>query len=155
MGFSRQEYWSGLPFSSPGDLPDPGIEHASPALAGWFFTTEPLGKPLDSSNIYQKARPEVHDQGVTLKHLSAAFLTPPNPFRERPAFHGKVWVLRLETFKDSQGWGAFTLGLSSAHGTWLHSSGSLDGGFVPTIGLRWWDFLSVILFECNIIEHSN
>ena len=42
MGFSRQEYWSGLPFPSPGDLPDLGIEPASlmsPALAGEFFTT--------------------------------------------------------------------------------------------------------------------
>ena len=39
MGFSRQEYWSGLPFSSPGDLPDPGIKPRSPALqAGRFFT---------------------------------------------------------------------------------------------------------------------
>ena len=34
MGFSKQEYWSGLPFPSPGDLPDPGIETVSPALAG-------------------------------------------------------------------------------------------------------------------------
>ena len=41
MGFSRQEYWSGLPFPSPGDLPDPGIEPMSPVLAGGFFTTEP------------------------------------------------------------------------------------------------------------------
>ena len=39
MGFSRQEYWSGLPFPSPGDLPNPGIESKSPALAGGFFTT--------------------------------------------------------------------------------------------------------------------
>ena len=42
MGFSRQEYWSGLPFPSPGDLPDPGIKPtslASPALAGEFFAT--------------------------------------------------------------------------------------------------------------------
>ena len=45
MGFFRQEYWSGLPFPSPGDLPDPGIEPMSPALAGGFFTTEPPGKP--------------------------------------------------------------------------------------------------------------
>ena len=48
MGFPRQEYWSGLPFPLPGDLPDPGIEPsspASPALAGRFFTTEPPGKP--------------------------------------------------------------------------------------------------------------
>ena len=45
VGFSRQEYWSGLPFPSPGDLPDPGIEPVSPALAGGFFTTEPSEKP--------------------------------------------------------------------------------------------------------------
>ena len=46
MGFSRQEDWSGLPFPSPGDLPDPGVKPTSPALAGGFFTTEPPGKPL-------------------------------------------------------------------------------------------------------------
>ena len=45
MGFSRQEYWSGLPFPPPGDPPDPGIKPVSPALAGGFFTTELLGKP--------------------------------------------------------------------------------------------------------------
>ena len=45
MGFSRQEYWSGWPFPFPGYLHDPGIEPASPALAGGFFTTEPPGNP--------------------------------------------------------------------------------------------------------------
>ena len=45
MEFPRQEYWSGLSFPSPGDLPDSGIEPGSPALAGRFFTTEPPGKP--------------------------------------------------------------------------------------------------------------
>ena len=40
MGFSRQEYWSGLPFPSPGDLPNPGIESRSPALVGRIITTE-------------------------------------------------------------------------------------------------------------------
>ena len=44
MGFSRQEYWSGLPFPPPGDLPNSEIEPESPALAGGFFTTEPPGK---------------------------------------------------------------------------------------------------------------
>ena len=43
-GIPRQEYWSGLSFPSPGDLPDPGIEPMSPALACRFFTAEPLGK---------------------------------------------------------------------------------------------------------------
>ena len=42
MGFLRQEYWSGLPFPPPGDLPDPGIKPVSPALAGEFFTTGKL-----------------------------------------------------------------------------------------------------------------
>ena len=46
MGFLRQEYWSGLPFSSSGDLPDLGIEPLSPRLAGGFFTTEPPKKPV-------------------------------------------------------------------------------------------------------------
>ena len=45
MEFFRQEYWSGLLFPSPGDLPKAGIEPVSPALAGGFFTTEPPGNP--------------------------------------------------------------------------------------------------------------
>ena len=48
MEFSRQEYWNGLSFPTPGDLPDPGTEPvsvASPILAGRFFTTAPTGKP--------------------------------------------------------------------------------------------------------------
>ena len=46
MGFPRQGCWSGLPFPSPGDLPDPGIKRASPASAVGFFTSIPPGKPL-------------------------------------------------------------------------------------------------------------
>ena len=62
MGFSRQEHWSGLPFPPPGDLPDPGIEltsFMSTALAGEFFTTEPLAKPqlLD----YDRMNPVHHE----------------------------------------------------------------------------------------------
>ena len=49
MGFPRQEYWSGLPFTSPGDLPNPGIKPTYsefPTLTGRFFTTPPPGKPI-------------------------------------------------------------------------------------------------------------
>ena len=45
-GFSRQEYWHGLPFPSPGDLPHPGIELRSPTLQADALTSEPPGKPL-------------------------------------------------------------------------------------------------------------
>ena len=48
MGFSRQEYWSGLPFPSPGELPNPGIESMSPALQMDSLLCEPPGKPLVS-----------------------------------------------------------------------------------------------------------
>ena len=48
MGFSRQEYWSGLPFPSPGDLPDPGIEPRSPAFQADALPAEPPGKPSSS-----------------------------------------------------------------------------------------------------------
>ena len=50
MGFSRQEYWSGLPFPSPGDLPNPGIKPRSPALQTDALPSEPPGKPLDKQN---------------------------------------------------------------------------------------------------------
>ena len=54
MGFSRQKYWSGLPFPPPGNLPNPGIEPTSPvalALAGEFFTTVPPGKPHGAPHL--------------------------------------------------------------------------------------------------------
>ena len=56
MGFSSQEYRSGLPFSLPGDLPDPGVDPKSPASPAWpgrFFTTEPSEKPSRKSNASQ------------------------------------------------------------------------------------------------------
>ena len=56
MDFSRREYWSGLPFSTPGDLPNPGLESTSlmsPALAGEFFTTVPPGKPIKDTSRFK------------------------------------------------------------------------------------------------------
>ena len=51
MEFSKQEYWSGLPFPSPGDLPDPGIEPRSPALQADALPSEPPGKPISVQYI--------------------------------------------------------------------------------------------------------
>ena len=51
MELSRQEYWTGLPFLLPGELPNPGIKLTSPALAGKFFTTEFPGKPITMITI--------------------------------------------------------------------------------------------------------
>ena len=51
MGFSRQEYWSGLPFPSPGDLPDPGIEPRPPVLQADTLLSESPGKVNGEANI--------------------------------------------------------------------------------------------------------
>ena len=53
MRFSRQECWSGLPSPPPGDLPDPGIEPASPALEADSLPTEPPGKPSSCESLCQ------------------------------------------------------------------------------------------------------
>ena len=52
MGFSRREYWSGLPFPSPGDLPNPGIKPGSPALEADALTSETPGKPRITRGVY-------------------------------------------------------------------------------------------------------
>ena len=54
MGFSRQEYWSGVPFPPPRDLPNTGIELASLASPGRFFTSTPSGKPQWPSSGLEK-----------------------------------------------------------------------------------------------------
>ena len=51
MGFSRQEYWTGLPFPSPGDLPDPGIEPESPALQQMLYSLSHQGSPFHLYDI--------------------------------------------------------------------------------------------------------
>ena len=52
VGFSRQEYWNGLPFPSPGDLPDPGIKPGFHALQADSLPTEPSGEPEQVYNTY-------------------------------------------------------------------------------------------------------
>ena len=71
MGFSRQEYWSGLPFPSPGDLPDPGIEPRSHALQADALTSELPGKPQYESQIETlKAKKTLSFMNIDAKALS-------------------------------------------------------------------------------------
>ena len=72
MGFSRQEYWSGLPFPSPGDLPNPGIEPGSPALEADALTSEPPEKHFlffSAVAFMRKAKPKVYS--VHLQYMSS------------------------------------------------------------------------------------
>ena len=74
MGFSRQGYWSGLSFSSPGNLPDPGIEPGSPALQADTLPSEPLSVPF------------LKDEGMEAQRGRVNCLTPHSCF-------GQVWTL--------------------------------------------------------------
>ena len=74
MGFSMQEYWSGLPLLSPEDLLNPGIEPSFPALVGWFFTPEPTGNPLLSVHTWVKLNSQY--VSVTLSNSTFSELFP-------------------------------------------------------------------------------
>ena len=91
MGFPKQEHWSGLPFPSPGHLPNPGIEPASPALAGRFFTSETLGKPTRRERALQNLQP-----------LNSA--SQPAPLSPKPWERYK----KTSSFKRSESWGQGT-----------------------------------------------
>ena len=67
MGFSRQEYWSGLPFPSPGDVPNPGVESKSPTLQADTLPSEPPGKP-------PKGRGRAHSLSAAAGHPSSSAL---------------------------------------------------------------------------------
>ena len=68
MGFSRQEYRNGLPFSPSVDLPDAGIKPVSPALAGGFFTAELSGKPINIPTPVITYKKYIKDYKFTTKN---------------------------------------------------------------------------------------
>ena len=73
MRLPKQEYWSGLPFPSPGDLPDPGMEPTSPELAGRFFTIEQPGKPAFDKKVLLNYSPESF-QGCLFKERRKCYV---------------------------------------------------------------------------------
>ena len=78
MEFSRLEYWSGLPFPSPGDLPDPGIKLRSPALQADSLPPEPPGRP------YRAGKTKHHQKINYLNHKRKLFIKhhPSSPFED-------------------------------------------------------------------------
>ena len=83
MGFSRQEYWSGLPFPFPGDLPNPGFEPRSPVLGADALTSEPPRKPIVWPKVNNREGTQLHPSKENwIKDL----LSMAPPIRTRPSF---------------------------------------------------------------------
>ena len=76
MGFPKKEYWSGLPFPSPGDLPEARIKPASPALAGGFFTIEPPGESISSVQLLSRVYLDWASYGLQHARLPCQSPTP-------------------------------------------------------------------------------
>ena len=94
-GFSRQEYWSGLPFPSPGDLPDPGIKPRSPALEADTLTSEPPGKPYHLGPlIFQQWSPGLfsREQGSVLRQREKKCPGPLKHSGVRQVHHHLAWT---------------------------------------------------------------
>ena len=114
MGFSRQEYWSGLPLSSPKDLPNPGIEPASPTTAGRFLPLMPPGKLCSSL---------VNSKFWCSDYLISTFFFPQNT----PVYNGSSltsWECSLRVIREavSQAW---VLSMSAKWDTILNSQAVL------------------------------
>ena len=110
MGFSGQAYWSGLPCSSPGNLPNPGIKPESlmfPTLAGRFFTTAPPGKPGDKNQIHISCY-------ITISHNVMIFCKYKQPICKRNMYYcpsNKKKILGSQSTNRAGYWIATTSGI--------------------------------------------
>ena len=132
MGFSRQEYWNGLPFPSPRDLLDPGIEPRSPALQVDALPSEPPGKPslyiwliLVSSCIH-----------LVLLVISLLFQWRRYIWRVSVTFDNKHWFSSLVTLTVS--WGNFFQGLNSSFPPHLCLGSRLKRAAAKWVKLSFW-----------------
>ena len=97
MGFSRQEYWSGLPFPSPGELLDPGIEPGSPALQTDSLPSEPLGEPIEATRKANYSNQEKKTKQNTEKRTIKNHFLPINYFHWSADFHSVCHCRPSET----------------------------------------------------------
>ena len=136
MGFSRQEYWSGLPFPSPGDLPDPGIEPRSPALEADDLTSEPPG-PV-SSRI--------------LEWLAVSTSRRSTQLRDQTCISYISWIGR-QSLLPSNTWEAHTTCLDIAKSLYLEQCLTHSMRSINIFG--WMNRCTLWLFELTLTSFSS
>ena len=108
--FSRQEYWSGLPFPSPGDLPDPGIKPGSPALQADALPSEPPGKLQARRRLNNKLLGKCElVPGPIPSHLPSTPLNPLYPIAQRPLKRNRFISFPLSHPGRGCRWSIFSL----------------------------------------------
>ena len=141
MGFSRQQYWSGLPFPSPEDLPDPEIEPRSPTLQADALTSEPPGSPV-VKNLPASAK-DIRDM-VLSQHQE-------DPLEEGMATHSSIlpWSIPM----DRGDWWATVhrVAKSRTRLTWLSTHALYDHFYFPSF----FPFLNLHNFKSNFMLNSS
>ena len=133
MGFSRQEYWSGLPFPSPRDLPDPGIKPGSPTSEADTLTSEPPGKPrcfgtLTQSIVGQKQNGKLWD--IQSEGLVSTFSFCPGELWPGKLLVGAsgYWFLEVRIRRPGLQWGPDVLCSGKAIAPWALTHDSIVRG---------------------------
>ena len=130
MGFPRQEYWTGLPFSSSGDLPDPGTEPPSPVVAGRFFTRQKLLQP---NSFLEPPRKPIYmymntyiPSCIVHSLLCLTFCDPMDYSPPGSSFHrisqARIleWVAICYSRRPSSPWDQTHISCASCIGRWIH-----------------------------------
>ena len=143
MGFSRQEYWSGLPFPSPGDLPNPGIEPRSPSVWADALTSEPPGKPLLSiiwpSNSIPRSLSERTENTCPHKDLVLRTCLIFLLGTKRPQVFFTNYQSLAGPFKNRSISETETEAMSKrTENTCLHKDLCGNGNFQGQMGITWW-----------------
>ena len=115
MGFSRQEYWSGLPFPSPGDLPDPRIEPRSPALQADTLTSELPGKLSGHQAVLDALVSQVVKRLPATQETRVRSLGREEPLEKEMATHSRILAWRIpwtENPMDRKAWWATVHGVA-------------------------------------------
>ena len=149
MEFSRQEYWGGLLFPSPGNLPDPGIKRSSltsPALAGGFWATEPPGKLSKNNEVEQIALSQTNLTNSTIYNLHDLRI----PFPSQRDVNFLENLMKSQESKVSKSHGCLRV-ISTYAAYWLFTQPGATLGMISWIHSETGTFMMILYYNLGLI----
>ena len=149
MEFSRQEYWGGLLFPSPGNLPDPGIKRSSltsPAWAGGFWATEPPGKPSKNNEVEQIALSQTNLTNSTIYNLHDLRI----PFPSQRDVNFLENLMKSQESKVSKSHGCLRV-INTYAAYWLFTQPGATLGMISCIHSETGTFMMILYYNLGLI----